>query len=135
MEQIEADPVSKMLQVTCARCHKLSFEGRVSSSTAEQELPEFDLAATVGAKIARRTARRAVVAVVVDIADFDGSLPRCGPPWRPWCSLASYNFPKNLTLIPVPDCTCISVRDMLVATEICCMFVVVCSQCETRFLK
>ena len=79
VEQIEADPVTKMLQITCARCHKLSFEGRVVSSEAEQQLPEFDLAATVGAKIARRTARRAVVAVVVDIADFDGSLPRCAP--------------------------------------------------------
>lgn len=77
VEQLQADPISKMLQITCARCHKLSFEGRVASSTAEQELPAFDLAATVGAKIARRTARRAVVAVVVDIADFDGSLPRC----------------------------------------------------------
>lgn len=79
VEQIAADPISKMLQITCARCHKLSFEGQVASNTAEQELPEFDLAATVGAKIARRTARRAVVAVVVDVADFDGSLPRCAP--------------------------------------------------------
>ena len=76
VEQIEADPISKMLQITCVRCHKLANEGRVASDTAEEKLPEFDLAATVGTKIARRTARRAVIAVVVDIADFDGSLPR-----------------------------------------------------------
>lgn len=76
VEQIEADPISKMLQITCVRCHKLANEGRVASDAAEEKLPEFDLAATVGTKIARRTARRAVIAVVVDIADFDGSLPR-----------------------------------------------------------
>jgi hypothetical protein len=77
VEQQPADPIAKMLQITCARCHKLAYEGRVASPKAEAQLPAFDLGATVGAKIARRTARRAVVAVVVDIADFDGSLPRC----------------------------------------------------------
>lgn len=78
-KQTPADPLVKMMQVTCARCHKLTHEGRVNSLTAEMELPPFDLAATVGTKIARRTSRRAVVLVVIDIADFDGSLPRCSP--------------------------------------------------------
>lgn len=78
-KQTPADPLVKMMQVTCARCHKLTHEGRVNSLTAEMELPPFDLAATVGTKIARRTSRRAVVLVVIDIADFDGSLPRCAP--------------------------------------------------------
>ena len=75
--QMPVDPVKKLLQITCERCHKLTHEGSVKSALAELELPEFDLGKTVGVKIARRTARRAVVCVVVDIADFDGSLPRC----------------------------------------------------------
>lgn len=80
MPQEAADPLAKLLNITCARCHKLAFEGRVASDVAEEELPPFDLGATVGAKIARRVARRAVLLVVIDIADFDGSLPRYAPP-------------------------------------------------------
>eukprot|EP00892_Ulva_mutabilis_P011265 jgi/Ulvmu1/8510/UM044_0044.1 len=74
--QEPADPLAKLIAITCARCHKLAYEGRVASAAAERELPPFDLGATVGAKIARRVARRAVLLVVVDIADLDGSLPR-----------------------------------------------------------
>lgn len=39
-------------------------------------MPDFDLAKKVGRKIALQRDRRAVVLVVVDVADFDGSLPR-----------------------------------------------------------
>ena len=76
-EQKPADPNEKLLRVTCTRCHKLTHEGRVASVSAEEELPAFDLKDAVGAKLRQRAARRAVLLVVVDIADFDGSLPRC----------------------------------------------------------
>jgi hypothetical protein len=49
---------------------------QVKSQKAEEVLPEFDLARKVGRKIALQRMRRAVVLCVVDIADFDGSLPR-----------------------------------------------------------
>lgn len=49
---------------------------RVKSESAEAQLPEFDLAKKVGRKIALQKDRRALVLVVVDVWDFDGSLPR-----------------------------------------------------------
>jgi hypothetical protein len=48
----------------------------VKSESAEAQLPEFDLAKKVGRKIALQKDRRALVLVVVDVWDFDGSLPR-----------------------------------------------------------
>jgi hypothetical protein len=39
-------------------------------------MPAFDLGRKVGRKIAATPHRRAVVLCVVDVADFDGSLPR-----------------------------------------------------------
>ncbi len=39
-------------------------------------MPAFDLGRRVGRKIAATPHRRAVVLCVVDLADFDGSLPR-----------------------------------------------------------
>ena len=49
-------------------------------------LPEFDIGRKVGAKIRLQRFRRAVVLCVVDVADFDGSLPRAALKVR----LASY---------------------------------------------
>jgi hypothetical protein len=49
---------------------------RVKSAAAESQLPEFDLGKKVGRKIALQKDRRAVVLLVVDASDFDGSLPR-----------------------------------------------------------
>ena len=43
---------------------------------AESALPDFDLSSRVGSKIRLQRFRRAVILCVVDIADFDGSLPR-----------------------------------------------------------
>ena len=43
---------------------------------AEGQLPDFDLGRKVGRKIFLQKDRRAVVLCVVDIWDFDGSLPR-----------------------------------------------------------
>lgn len=43
---------------------------------AEGQLPDFDLGKKVGRKIFLQKDRRAVVLCVVDVWDFDGSLPR-----------------------------------------------------------
>ena len=48
----------------------------IKSQEAEETLPEFDLARKVGRKIAFQKMRSAVILCVVDLADFDGSLPR-----------------------------------------------------------
>jgi len=62
--------------VMCARCYSLRHYGKVKSAEAESDLPEFDIARMVGRRIALQKFRRSVVLVVVDLADFDGSLPR-----------------------------------------------------------
>mmetsp|Transcript_1792 Transcript_1792/g.5215 ORF Transcript_1792/g.5215 Transcript_1792/m.5215 type:complete len:701 (+) Transcript_1792:224-2326(+) len=62
--------------VQCARCHSLTHYGAVKVAAAEAQIPAFDLGRKVGRKIAATPHRRAVVACVVDLADFDGSLPR-----------------------------------------------------------
>jgi hypothetical protein len=48
----------------------------VVSQHGEAALPSFDLNKKVGRKIKLQKYRRAVVLCVVDMADFDGSLPR-----------------------------------------------------------
>eukprot|EP00891_Asterochloris_glomerata_P009751 jgi/Astpho2/9751/fgenesh1_pm.00149_%23_16_t len=48
----------------------------VKSQEAEQALPEFNLAKVVGSRIRKQGFRQAVLLCVVDLADFDGSLPR-----------------------------------------------------------
>eukprot|EP00873_Tetraselmis_striata_P015974 jgi/Tetstr1/436238/TSEL_025082.t1 len=60
----------------CARCYSLTHYGRVKSEAAESRLPDFDIGKKIGAKINLRRFRRSVVLAVVDVADFDGSLPR-----------------------------------------------------------
>lgn len=61
--------------VLCARCHSLRHHFRVRDPHLEGELPEFDLGKKVGRKIFLQKDRKAVVLCVVDITDFDGSLP------------------------------------------------------------
>lgn len=48
----------------------------IISQQSEAALPSFDLTRKVGRKIKLQKYRRAVVLCVVDMADFDGSLPR-----------------------------------------------------------
>ncbi|PSC71397.1 IMP dehydrogenase GMP reductase [Micractinium conductrix] len=62
--------------VLCARCYSLRNYGAIKSAAAEAELPEFDFKRKVGGKIQLQKFRRSVVLCVVDVADFDGSLPR-----------------------------------------------------------
>ncbi|GMH38392.1 hypothetical protein BSKO_06276 [Bryopsis sp. KO-2023] len=60
----------------CARCYSLMHYGKVKSTLGESFLPEFNLGKKVGRKIALQKGRRAVILCVVDVTDFDGSLPR-----------------------------------------------------------
>ncbi|DBB17163.1 TPA: hypothetical protein ACH3X3_014236 [Trebouxia sp. C0006] len=62
--------------ILCARCYSLRHYGHVVSQHGEAALPGFDLNKKVGRKIKLQKYRRAVVLCVVDMADFDGSLPR-----------------------------------------------------------
>uniref|UniRef100_A0A383WDX7 Uncharacterized protein n=1 Tax=Tetradesmus obliquus TaxID=3088 RepID=A0A383WDX7_TETOB len=64
------------VSLKCARCYSLVHYGKVKSQTAEGLLPEFDLGKKVGRKIALQKDRQAMVLCVVDVWDFDGSLPR-----------------------------------------------------------
>lgn len=56
-------------------CSLINY-GRIKSETAEKELPGFDIRRQVGRKLESLKGRRGVLAVVVDVTDFDGSLPR-----------------------------------------------------------
>ena len=62
--------------LVCERCYSLKHYGKIKSASAEAFLPDFDVAASVGEAIRSRQFRRAILLVVVDLADFDGSLPR-----------------------------------------------------------
>lgn len=70
-EQAQDEP-----EILCTRCFSLVNYGKIKSPEAEGQLPSFDLAKKVGRKIALQRDRRAVVLCVVDVWDFDGSLPR-----------------------------------------------------------
>ncbi|KAL4422880.1 hypothetical protein ABPG75_009077 [Micractinium tetrahymenae] len=72
-EQEEEEGATNVL---CARCYSLRHYGSVKSAAAESELPDFDFERKVGNKIQLQKFRRSVVLCVVDVADFDGSLPR-----------------------------------------------------------
>ncbi|KAK9814077.1 hypothetical protein WJX72_000361 [[Myrmecia] bisecta] len=74
LEEVKED--DSMPGVLCARCYSLKHYGQIKSQKAETLLPEFDLGKRVGRKIQLQRSRRAVILCVIDIADFDGSLPR-----------------------------------------------------------
>ena len=63
-QQVSAEAVAPM-------CHR-----HIVSAQGEAALHDFDLTKKVGKKIKLQKYRRAVVLCVVDMADFDGSLPR-----------------------------------------------------------
>ncbi|KAK9844801.1 hypothetical protein WJX74_007024 [Apatococcus lobatus] len=63
-------------QLLCARCYSLRNYGQVKDPAAENKLPSFDLGRKAGQKIRLQVHRRAIILCVVDVADFDGSLPR-----------------------------------------------------------
>lgn len=67
---------SSELDVLCARCYSLRHYGKVKSEEAESSLPGFDFGRVVGRRLQLQKFRRAIVLVVVDLSDFDGSLPR-----------------------------------------------------------
>lgn len=62
--------------VVCARCHALRNYGKVKDESLENLLPDFDFERVVGSRLKKAYGRRAVVLMVVDGSDFDGSFPR-----------------------------------------------------------
>jgi ribosome biogenesis GTPase A len=62
--------------ILCARCYSLNHYGKVKSAEAEGALPGFDFGRVIGTRINMQKFRRSVVLMVVDLGDFDGSLPR-----------------------------------------------------------
>ncbi|KAM3324450.1 GTP-binding protein BRASSINAZOLE INSENSITIVE PALE GREEN 2, chloroplastic [Capsicum chacoense] len=62
--------------VVCARCHSLRHYGKVKDPSVENLLPDFDFDHTVGRRLMSSSGARAVVLMVVDASDFDGSFPR-----------------------------------------------------------
>eukprot|EP01023_Acetabularia_acetabulum_P068044 TRINITY_DN9534_c0_g1_i2.p1 TRINITY_DN9534_c0_g1~~TRINITY_DN9534_c0_g1_i2.p1 ORF type:complete len:667 (-),score=116.85 TRINITY_DN9534_c0_g1_i2:172-2172(-) len=74
LEEEDKDKID--VELLCARCFSLRYRGQIKSEKAEGLLPVFDFARVVGQKIRQWKARRHVIVCVVDLADFDGSLPR-----------------------------------------------------------
>ncbi|CAM6114407.1 unnamed protein product [Calypogeia fissa] len=62
--------------VVCARCHALRNYGKVKDEDVENLLPDFDFEYVVGSRLRKAIGRRAVVLMVIDSVDFDGSFPR-----------------------------------------------------------
>lgn len=61
--------------VFCARCFSLRNYGKVKNPEIEDQLPSFDVASKLCTRIANIKGIRQVLLCVVDITDFDGSLP------------------------------------------------------------
>ena len=99
-QETSDDPVS---QVLCARCYSLTHYGKVKSAAAESSLPGFDFGRIIGGRIALQKFRRSVVLMVVDLGDFDGSLPRSAIrsllPTSARGGDVSSNFPSTFRLI------------------------------------
>ena len=75
---IEGDSTVEPLleEILCTRCYSLRHYGRIKNVEAEESLPAFDFERLIGRRISLQKFRREIVLVVVDLADFDGSLPR-----------------------------------------------------------
>ncbi|KAI3811548.1 hypothetical protein L1987_21272 [Smallanthus sonchifolius] len=56
--------------------HGLRNYGKVKDQTVENLLPDFDFDHTIGRRLNSVTGTHAVVVMVVDAVDFDGSFPR-----------------------------------------------------------
>ena len=76
-QETETTPEDALLSsILCARCYSLNHYGKVKSAEAENALPGFDFGRVIGTRINMNKFRRSVVLMVVDLGDFDGSLPR-----------------------------------------------------------
>ena len=71
---LSLEPVKKP-QVFCARCFSLRNYGKVKNPEIEDQLPSFDVASKLCSRIANIKGIRQVLLCVVDITDFDGSIP------------------------------------------------------------
>ena len=70
----EPEPEVKR-DVFCARCFSLRNYGKVKNPEIEDQLPSFDVASKLCSRIANIKGIRQVLLCVVDITDFDGSIP------------------------------------------------------------
>ncbi len=61
--------------VFCARCFSLRNYGRVKNMDAEDQLPVYDVASKLATRVINIKGIRQVLLCVVDVTDFDGSLP------------------------------------------------------------
>jgi len=62
--------------IICARCFALRTTGRVKNQSAEALLPSFDFGRVIGDRFDKlRAPGSAVVLLMVDLLDFDGSFP------------------------------------------------------------
>ncbi|KAK1280561.1 hypothetical protein QJS04_geneDACA002900 [Acorus gramineus] len=63
--------------MVCARCHSLRNYGHVKNEEAENMIPDFDFDRLITARLMKLTgSTAAVVVMVVDVVDFDGSFPK-----------------------------------------------------------
>jgi ribosome biogenesis GTPase A len=70
---VEEEPIKK--DVFCARCFSIRNYGKVKNPEIEDQLPSFDVASKLCSRIANIKGIRQVLLCVVDITDFDGSIP------------------------------------------------------------
>lgn len=61
--------------VVCARCYSLRNYGKVKNEAAEILMPSFDFGRVVGDRLSKVGPGGAVVLLLVDLIDFDGSFP------------------------------------------------------------
>ena len=62
-------------EVFCARCFSLRNYGKVKNPLVEDQLPSFDVASKLCQRIINVKGIRQVLLCVVDVTDFDGSIP------------------------------------------------------------
>lgn len=71
----EFAPSAERPLVFCARCFSIRNYGRVKNPDAEDRLPSFDVASKLCSRIGNIKGIRQTLLCVVDITDFDGSVP------------------------------------------------------------
>ena len=64
-----------LLPLIFCDCSLINY-GKVKSAEAELSLPEFNIRTKVGRKLESLRGRKGIILCVVDVSDFDGSLPR-----------------------------------------------------------
>ena len=74
-EEMESRRNDSSDTVVCARCYSLRNYGKVKNEAAEILMPSFDFGRVVGDRLSKVGPGGAVVLLLVDLIDFDGSFP------------------------------------------------------------